>query len=70
MPLDQHEYGKRNPAWVWWSPGESEAGLSGFDTRECRDAFAAGGAGPFKRRIATGDMRECPQMPFTSGEPK
>ena len=64
MPLDEYKFGRREPAWIWWTPGEPEDGLSGFDTQECRDAFSAGGSGPFKRRIATGGMRCTPQMPM------
>lgn len=38
--------------WVWWSPDEPEGDLLGFHTREDRDAFSRGEAGPFRRRVA------------------
>lgn len=42
---------ERDLPWVWWSPNEPEAGLTGFHTREDRDAFSRGEPGPFRRRL-------------------
>jgi hypothetical protein len=39
------------PVTVWWSPGEWEGDLHGFLTREDRDAYDRGEAGPFQRIV-------------------
>jgi len=66
MPFDEtpKQHGERG--WQWWTPGQSEAGLQGFCTREDRDAFSAGGIGPF-RRVAMPGGRTVHQMPRAKG---
>jgi hypothetical protein len=41
----------RGVVWVNWCPGEPDDDLHGFVTVRERDAFEAGGAGPFRRVI-------------------
>lgn len=48
---------------IWW-PTESEDGLQGFATEQSRDAFAAGGAGPFVRVATPPGGEDRPQLPF------
>lgn len=60
----QPEYpGQIEPERVAWYRDDPETGLSGFDTEADRDAFRAGGNGPFIRRV-TGN--EYPQMPVAA----
>ena len=47
--------------WVWWHRHEHEDDLSGFHTAEDRDAFQAGHAGPFRRRVCSPAMKSIPQ---------
>lgn len=55
--------GQTEPVRVAWYRDQPETGLSGFDTEADRDAFRAGGDGPFIRRV-TGN--EYPQLPFAA----
>lgn len=62
MPFDETPKQHGDNGWCWWTPGEPESGLQGFCTREDRDAFSAGGDGPF-RRVAIPGGRTIRQMP-------
>lgn len=60
MKLSPHpwkpEYpGQREPAWVWWTPGEYDDDLAGFHTRVDRNEFKLGLPGPFRRRFKAKD---------------
>lgn len=60
----QPEYpGQQPPTLVAWYRDELEDGLSGFDTKADRDAFQAGGLGPFIRRVTGNEFR---QLPFAA----
>ncbi len=48
--------------WVWWDREYSEAGLSGFHTKDDRDRFSAGKPGPFRRRVVKEGMHEISQI--------
>ncbi len=47
--------------WVWWSPGETEDGLTGFHTEQERDRFNPKEPGPYQRRVSK-DGRTVSQM--------
>jgi hypothetical protein len=62
MPFDDVA-GDGGRAWRWWRRGDPEFGLQGFACCEERDAFSAGGSGPFRRVVAPPGGRTVRQVP-------
>ncbi|WP_283178652.1 hypothetical protein [Gemmobacter sp. 24YEA27] len=52
--------GQIEPDRVVWYRDEPETGLSGFDTEADREAFRAGGNGPFIRRVTGNEYAQMP----------
>lgn len=57
--------GQKEPKLVVWFVGEGEGGLSGFHSKQDRDAFSRGERGPFLRRVTGNTYR---QMPMTKAK--
>lgn len=63
--------GQVEPTRVAWYRDEPEDGLSGFDTKADRDAFQAGGIGPFIRRVTGNEFNQLPfALPDASPAPE
>lgn len=62
--------GQATPTLAVWFDDEPEDGLSGFHSKEDRDAFARGEHGPFLRRVTGNTFRQLParSIRLTQGE--
>ncbi len=68
MPFDFSEGGEGGRSCRLWFTDEPEVGLQGFVTQKDRDAFSAGGYGPFMRVITPEGGCDLPQLPIRKAQ--